>query len=122
MLQVSRPDESVFYTHPTVSPSPTCRLDTTEISLTLRSARQYGRVAEWSIAAVLKTVLSPLRYAFTEVRIRTVTNGAEGNASNICQYNVNGIGSHFCPSPTTTGGAGVSLACGLSLIINQPAP
>ena len=36
----------------------TCRLDTTKISLTLRlvqSARQYGRVAEWSIAAVLKT-------------------------------------------------------------------
>ena len=58
MLQVSRPDESVFYTHRTVSPPPTCRLDTTEISLTLRlvqSARQYGRVAEWSIAAVLKT-------------------------------------------------------------------
>lgn len=100
MLQVSRPDESVFYNHRTVSLSPTCRLDTTEISLTLRlvqSARQYGRVAEWSIAAVLKTVLSPLIKALTEVRIRTVTNGAEGNASNICQYNVNGIGRTFLP-------------------------
>ena len=109
MLQVSRPDESVLYTHRTVSLSPTCRLDTTEISLTLRlvqSARQYGRVAEWSIAAVLKTVLSPLRNALTETRRRTVTNDAEGNASNICQYNVNEIGSHFCPSPTPTGGRG----------------
>ena len=58
MLQVSLADESVFYSHPTISLPPTCRLDTTEISLTLRlvqSARQYGRVAEWSIAAVLKT-------------------------------------------------------------------
>jgi hypothetical protein len=65
-------------------------------------------VAEWSIAAVLKTVLSPLIKALTEVRIRTVTNGAEGNASNICQYNVNGIGRTFLPYLTTTGGRGVA--------------
>jgi len=119
MLQVSRPDESVFYTHPTVSPAPTCRLDTTEISLTLRSARQYGRVAEWSIAAVLKTVLSPLRKALTEVRIRTITNGAEGNASNNGQYNGNGIERTFLTSTNVNGGC--KCVCWLKLIINPPA-